>query len=123
MSRFFSYPPRTRHRPRLILEQLETRLAPATITGNSQLLQAFGQLPLSFEANQGQTAAQVDFLSRGNGYALFLAPDQAVLALQKPTAHDAGGLCIVHGTRRWKSFTASGWTRSAVRGHQLFSRQ
>jgi Planctomycete extracellular len=59
---------------RLLLEALESRLAPATITGGSELLGAYGQLPLSFEANQGQTSAQVDFLSRGNGYALFLTP-------------------------------------------------
>ena len=29
-------------------------------------------LPLSFERNQGQTDAQVKFLARGNGYAVFL---------------------------------------------------
>ena len=43
--------------------------------------QAYGNLPLSFEANQGQTAAQVDFLSRGSGYTLFLTPGEAVLTL------------------------------------------
>src|SRR5205809_8142001 len=36
---------------------------------------AYGQIPLSFEANVGQTDAQVNFVSRGNGYALFLTPD------------------------------------------------
>src|SRR5438067_597471 len=49
---------------------------------------AYGQLPLSFEANQGQTDAQVNFLSRGSGYTLFLTPDEAVLRLQK---HDLPG--------------------------------
>ena len=29
-------------------------------------------VPLSFEANQGQTDSQVKFLSRGDGYSLFL---------------------------------------------------
>ena len=43
--------------------------------------QTYGNLPLSFEANQGQTAAQVDFLSRGSGYTLFLTPGEAVLTL------------------------------------------
>jgi hypothetical protein len=28
----------------------------------------YGKLPLSFEANQGQTDPQVRFTSRGNGY-------------------------------------------------------
>src|SRR6266571_1913252 len=71
---------------RLRLEELEDRVVP------SASLEAYGQLPLSFEANQGQTAPQVDFLSRGNGYALFLTPSQAVLTLQKPAAPDTGGL-------------------------------
>jgi hypothetical protein len=41
----------------------------------------YGKLPLSFEANQGQTAGQVQFLARGSGYALFLTNDSAVIAL------------------------------------------
>jgi hypothetical protein len=45
---------------------------------------AYGKLPLSFEANRGQTDAQVKFLSRGRGYSLFLTPKEAVLALRKP---------------------------------------
>ncbi|WP_114209708.1 SBBP repeat-containing protein [Acidisarcina polymorpha] len=43
------------------------------------------QLPLSFEANQGQTDPQVRFLSRGPGYSLFLTGHAAVLALSKRT--------------------------------------
>ncbi|MGA8221160.1 MAG: kelch repeat-containing protein [Candidatus Acidiferrales bacterium] len=43
---------------------------------------AYGKLPLSFEANQGQTDQQVKFISRGPGYALFLTPDEAVLSLR-----------------------------------------
>ncbi|MBZ5665173.1 MAG: SBBP repeat-containing protein [Acidobacteriia bacterium] len=39
-------------------------------------------LPLFFEPNQGQTAPQVRFLSRGAGYGLFLTADEAVLELQ-----------------------------------------
>ncbi|MBD2775164.1 SBBP repeat-containing protein [Iningainema tapete] len=38
-------------------------------------------LPLNFEANQGQTDKQVKFLSRGNGYSMFLTPKQVVLTL------------------------------------------
>jgi hypothetical protein len=45
---------------------------------------AYGKLPLSFEANQGQTAKQVKFLSHGAGYALFLTPTAAVLTLRAP---------------------------------------
>src|SRR5437879_4297575 len=48
---------------------------------------AYGKLPLSFEANQGQTDPQVRFLSRGSGYTLFLTPTEAVLTLTKADAH------------------------------------
>src|SRR6266571_2575725 len=49
----------------------------------ARLQEAYGNLPLSFEANQGQTDRQVQFLSRGPGYTLFLAPSEAVLALKQ----------------------------------------
>ena len=43
----------------------------------------YGQIPLHFEANQGQTDSEVKFLSRGKGYTLFLTPTEAVLSLRK----------------------------------------
>jgi CSLREA domain-containing protein len=54
---------------------------PATLAGISA---AFGQIPLGFEVNQGQTAGQVSFLARGPGYAVFLTPNEAVLSLSAP---------------------------------------
>jgi hypothetical protein len=73
-------------RPRL--EFLEDRLAPAAgLTGSNQaLLQSYGQMPISFEANAGQTDAQVQYLARGSGYALFLTSTSAVLNLEKVAA-------------------------------------
>ena len=50
---------------------------------SARLAASYGKLPLSFEANQGQADAQVRFLSRGNGYSLFLTDREAVLALRK----------------------------------------
>jgi hypothetical protein len=44
----------------------------------------YGKLPLAFEANQGQTASDVRFLSHGNGYTLFLTGQEAVLTLRQP---------------------------------------
>jgi hypothetical protein len=38
-----------------------------------------GHLPLSFEANTGQTDARVKFLSRGSSYGLYLTSDEAVM--------------------------------------------
>jgi len=40
----------------------------------------YGKLPLSFEANRGQTGAQADYLARGAGYSLFLTGAKAVFA-------------------------------------------
>src|SRR5262249_4448545 len=77
------------YRPRL--ELLEDRTVPSaghgTLTladaaAQAQIGESYGQLPLAFEANQGQTDAEVNFLARGPGYALFLTPDEAVLSLQ-----------------------------------------
>ncbi|MDP9038675.1 MAG: Ig-like domain repeat protein [Acidobacteriota bacterium] len=51
----------------------------------------FGEIPLSFEPNRGQTDARIQFLSHGQGYALYLAPGEAVLELQKPVAAPAQG--------------------------------
>jgi len=53
----------------------------------AEIESSYGKLPLSFEANQGQTDAQVKFLARGRGYALFLTATEAVLSLAKPQAH------------------------------------
>jgi hypothetical protein len=43
----------------------------------------YGNLPLSFETNSGQTDSEVRFLSHGRGYSLFLTDSAAVLSLSK----------------------------------------
>lgn len=48
-----------------------------------KIADTYGALPLSFEVNQGQTDSQVDFLSRGDGFSLFLTSTEAVLVLNK----------------------------------------
>jgi hypothetical protein len=71
------------YRPQV--ELLERR----ELLDSSALANAYGHIPLSFEANQGQTDPAVQFLSRGSGYALFLTSQEAVLSLSKtvtPTA-------------------------------------
>ncbi len=49
-------------------------------TGKAKILDRYGDLPLSFEANQGQADGAVKFLSRTSQYALFLTGDEAVFA-------------------------------------------
>src|SRR5437870_3122914 len=51
-----------------------------------RIAEAVQHLPLSFEANQGQVDAQVDFLARGSGYTLFLTAREAVLLLRPRAA-------------------------------------
>jgi hypothetical protein len=48
-----------------------------------QVMGAYSNLPLCFEANEGQSDPQVRFLSRGGGYALFLTEEEAVLSLRR----------------------------------------
>jgi hypothetical protein len=47
-----------------------------------KIVENYGKLPLTFEANQGQTDPRVKFLSRGSGYTLFLTADEAVFSLR-----------------------------------------
>ncbi len=55
--------------------------SPAVPKAQAVVIAQYGKLPLSFEANQGQSDPQVKFLSRTSGYSLFLTADEAVLTL------------------------------------------
>jgi uncharacterized repeat protein (TIGR01451 family) len=43
----------------------------------------YAQLPLSFEANRGQAGDGIQYVSRGNGYSLFLSPIESRLVLDR----------------------------------------
>ena len=62
----------------------------------------YGKLPLSFEANQGQSDAAVKFLSQGNGYVVFLTDSAAVLSLTKTNA-------LHHAVQPGVPFTKDAW--------------
>ncbi len=49
-------------------------------------INAYNRLPLCFEANNGQAEAGVKYLSHGQGYSLYLTPNEALLSLNKPGA-------------------------------------
>jgi len=55
---------------------------PANPQTGAQAIANFGNVPLTFEANRGQTGAQVKFLSRGQGYTAFLTAGGIVLSLR-----------------------------------------
>ena len=54
-------------------------------------MEAYARLPLSFEANRGQTDPRVKFLSHGSGYTLFLTASESVLVLNAPTSKTSFG--------------------------------
>jgi hypothetical protein len=64
-----------------INDQMRKPAARTEVAGRPTV--SYAKLPLSFEANQGQTDRNVKFLARGRGYGLFLTGDEAALALQK----------------------------------------
>jgi hypothetical protein len=57
----------------------------------ARLDEAYGNLPLSFEANRGQTDEQVRFLTRANGSELFLTATEAVLTLRNANGRGRNG--------------------------------
>jgi photosystem II stability/assembly factor-like uncharacterized protein len=64
---------------------------PVNTNQAARLSEAYGKLPLSFEANRGQIDPRVKFVTRGSGYALFLTSDEAVLSLSRGA--EAASLC------------------------------
>ena len=57
--------------------------SPLAQTARRRAGEAYGKLPLLFEANRGQTSNRVKFISRGQGYSLFLTSNEAVFALRR----------------------------------------
>ncbi len=53
-------------------------------SGEMKFKRSYGQLPLIFEPNEGQTDPRVSYFCRGAGYSLFLTPKEAVLTLRQP---------------------------------------
>ena len=64
-----------------------------------RLVESYGRLPLSFEANRGQTDSQVKFLSRGRGYTMFLTQNEAVLSLR---SQKSGVRSQLPPARKWQ---------------------
>lgn len=59
----------------------DTSLA-ASAVAQAQAAAHYGKLPLAFEANRGQAAPTVRYLTHGLGYTLFLTPREAILGLR-----------------------------------------
>jgi len=59
---------------------------PEATAAGKRMAANYGKIPLSFEANQGQTDPSVQFLSRCSGYSLFLTQGEVVLNLERQQA-------------------------------------
>jgi hypothetical protein len=73
-----------------LINQSASVVAPISVSqadpkAQAKILDRYGKLPLTFEANQGQTDTRVKFVSRTSVYTLFLTGDEAVLALSGKT--------------------------------------
>src|SRR4051812_8085109 len=67
----------------LILLSISSRTSSPKSAANSRAVKInYAQLPLSFEANAGQTDPSVRYLARGSGYTIFLTEKDAVIKLQ-----------------------------------------
>ena len=70
---------------------LPTRQVSAALTKiQPEPVAIIGKLPLSFEANQGQTDAQVRFPAQGDGYTDFFTGDEAALTSRKSSPGVSG---------------------------------
>jgi hypothetical protein len=77
--------------------------APLSTVQKENLRSAYGNLSLAFEANEGQTAPQVHYLARGQGYQLFLTSQETLLTLRQPSTaktKSANGASVVAARMR-----------------------
>ena len=79
--------------------------ANSSAQSDARVREAYGKLPISFEANAGQSDSQVRFLSRNAGFNLFLTPAEAVISLKAASArkHTAGGIGSLAGDGKSES--------------------
>src|SRR4051812_32384903 len=50
-----------------------------------QIGQQYGQIPVRFEPNSGQTDPEIQYFSRGNGYTMYFVTNQVIVALDMST--------------------------------------
>ncbi len=72
-------------------------------------------LPLSFEANRGQTDSRVKYLARGQNYTLFLTDHDAVLSLRTTTPGVEGTPAVTSAVLRLRLLGSSGAVQVAGR--------
>jgi hypothetical protein len=73
----------------MVIVLVMATLFAADVSAGTNIEAAYAKLPLGFERNQGQAAAEVDYLSRGRNATLFLTGHEAVLTLRGDRAKPA----------------------------------
>jgi hypothetical protein len=80
---------------------LTSEASPPSVTReNRRWIEAYGKLPLSFEANEGQIGREVRYVSHGSGYELYLTPQEAVIALQQSVPRN---LSVLHRAKYFQA--------------------
>ena len=69
------------------VSQMQNSGGPLAKRSQSRMVENYGNVPLSFEPNVGQTDARVMFLSHGSAYASFLTKNQVVLRLHPASSN------------------------------------
>jgi hypothetical protein len=59
------------------------------IADASKVMESYGNIPLAFTLNQGQTDSQVKFTTVGNGCSMFFAPNGTTFLLSRETSQSA----------------------------------
>jgi hypothetical protein len=83
-----------------------TTSTPASTPRDRQIAGSAIHMPLFFEANEGQTDPSVRYLTRSNGYTMFLTPTETVLVEGKTIAKN-GDKFDAGSTLFWKDAKAS----------------
>ncbi|HEY0701225.1 MAG TPA: SBBP repeat-containing protein, partial [Candidatus Acidoferrales bacterium] len=90
---------------------------PTKLKAQPHARQKYGDIPLSFEANQGQTDPSVRFVSHGSDYTLFLTANEAVLSLQQQNSADDPALRKMKPAKR-KLFESGKFYRGSSRSRK-----
>lgn len=81
----------------------------ASAEAHSKAAEAYGRVPLSFEANVGQTDdARVKFLSRGRGYNVYLTSTEAAITFAAPKSDREAAKRRRRGFLRGPGYSRSG---------------
>ena len=67
-----------------LLAFVSSLAVPHAASAKPPISEAYGKIPLHFEANRGQAHREVRFVSRGAGYGLYLTAAEAVLVMEWP---------------------------------------